>query len=65
MTEEELAKAKLAERIESLRGIRNHQNSDMKRYKADIKQLESEVANIKQISNTLPDRCYKRQRLEP
>lgn len=65
MTEEELAKAKLVERIESLRGIRNHQNADIKRYKADISQLESEVANIKQISIALPNQCYKRQRLEP
>lgn len=65
MTEEELSKAKLGDRIESLRGIRNHQNSDIKRYKADINLLESEVTNVKQISQALPERCYKRQRLEP
>lgn len=65
MTEEELSKAKLGERIESLRGIRNHQNSHIKRYKIDIDFLEKEVANIRQISKALPDRCYKRQRLEP
>lgn len=64
-TEAELEKAKLSDRIESLRGLRNHQNSDMKAYKADISQLEKDVAIIRQISSALPNGCFKRTRLEP
>jgi laminin, gamma 1 len=54
-TESELERAKLNERIDSLRGLRNHQNSDMKGYKSEISQLEKEVANVKQISSALPN----------
>jgi coxsackievirus/adenovirus receptor len=64
-TEEELNKAKLADRIEELRIIRNHQNSDIKKYRAEISLLEQEVKNIKEISSALPDGCFKRTRLEP
>lgn len=64
-TESELERAKLNERIDSLRGLRNHQNSDMKGYKTEISQLEKEVANVKQISSALPQGCYRRTRLEP
>lgn len=65
MTEAELERAKLNDRIDSLRALRNHQNSDMKAYKSEISQLEKEVANIKQISSALPNGCFKRTRLEP
>lgn len=64
-TEDELNRAKLNERIESLRGLRNHQNSDMKGYITEISQLEKEVANIRHISSALPNGCFKRTRLEP
>lgn len=58
-------KANLVQRIESLRGIRNHQNSDIKKYKAEISTLENEVNNIKEIASSLPTGCFKRTRLEP
>lgn len=64
-TEAELERAKLNDRIDSLRTLRNQQNSDMKAYKSEISQLEKEVANIKQISSALPNGCFKRTRLEP
>lgn len=64
-TEEELEKAKLTDRIESLRGIRNQQNGDIKKYKSEIALLEEEVENIKRISSALPQGCFKRTRLEP
>lgn len=64
-TEEELDKAKLTDRIESLRGIRNQQNGDIKKYKSEIALLEEEVENIKRISSALPQGCFKRTRLEP
>ena len=64
-TEEELEKAKLTDRIESLRGIRNQQNTDIKKYKSEIALLEEEVENIKRISSALPQGCFKRTRLEP
>lgn len=58
-------KANLADRIESLRGIRNHQTTDIKKYKSEIALLEEEVENIKRISRALPQGCFKRTRLEP
>jgi coxsackievirus/adenovirus receptor len=64
-TEKELNKVNLVEKIESLRGIRNHQNNDIKKYKAEIDFLENEVTNIQEISNSLPQGCYKRTHLEP
>lgn len=64
-TEEELSKAKLADRIDDLRNIRNRQNSDIKKYRAEISLLEKEVENIREISSALPSGCFKRTRLEP
>lgn len=64
-TDAELERAKLTERIDSLRTLRNHQSSDMKAYTSEIEHLENEVKNIKQISSALPSGCFKRTRLEP
>jgi laminin, gamma 1 len=64
-TEAELERAKLTERIDALKTLRNYQNSDMKGYKLEISHLEKEVDNVKQISSALPRGCFKRTRLEP
>lgn len=65
LTEAELEKAQLNDRIGSLYELKNHQNRWMKIYQEEIDKLEKEVANIKAISHSLPDGCFKRTRLEP
>lgn len=69
--EEELAKLKqklaesnLAALIEELLAQRDRQRELMAEYQALIDWLIKEVANIKAIRDSLPDKCFKRIRLE-
>lgn len=63
--EEEVRRAKLADRLDSLIEIKNLQNQWIKKYQSDIGQLEMEVGNIKAIADALPEGCFRRSRLEP
>lgn len=63
--EDEVRRANLSERLDSLVELKNIQNTWIKNYMKEIVLLESEVGNIKQISEALPAGCFKRTRLEP
>lgn len=63
--EEEVRRANLNSRLESLVDIKNNQIKYIKDYEDDISTLEAEVNNIKMISEALPAGCFKRTRLEP
>lgn len=69
--EDELAKLKqkfaesnLAAIVDDLLAQRDKQRELMKEYQALIDWLTKEVANIKAIRDSLPDKCFKRMRLE-
>lgn len=62
--EKDLAGANLSQRLESLQEMKSEQNKWINEYVSKITLLESEVSNIKAISEALPDGCYKRIRLE-
>lgn len=63
--EEEVRRANLNSRLESLVDNKNNQNKYIKDYQVDIVTLEAEVNNIRMISEALPAGCFKRTRLEP
>ncbi|KAH7979957.1 hypothetical protein HPB49_012193 [Dermacentor silvarum] len=63
--EREAEKAKLDERLEELRTARQQQQGWMHDYEAQIEQLKRDVANVKDISDSLPNRCFRRIKLEP
>lgn len=63
--EEEVRRANLSERLNSLRELKNLQLQWIKNYQVQIAELESEVANIKLIREALPAGCFRNQRLEP
>ncbi|XP_077506239.1 laminin subunit gamma-1 isoform X2 [Amblyomma americanum] len=63
--EGEAERARLDERLEELRGARQQQQGWMHDYEAQIEQLKRDVANVKDISDSLPDRCFRRIKLEP
>lgn len=58
-------RANLTERLSDLDRVKNDQNQSIKSHQNDVSQLESEVQNIKLISEALPDGCFKQPRLEP
>lgn len=63
--EVEVNRANLNDRLAELDRIKNEQNQSIKSYQNELIHLESEVKNIKLISEALPDRCFKQPRLEP
>ncbi|KAH7978958.1 hypothetical protein HPB49_007535 [Dermacentor silvarum] len=63
--EHEAEKAKLDERLEELRTACQQPQALMRDYKAQIEQLKRDVANAKDISDSLPDRGFRRIKLEP
>ncbi|KAL1415178.1 hypothetical protein MTO96_029694 [Rhipicephalus appendiculatus] len=63
--EREAEAARLDERLEELRAARQQQQGWMHDYEAQIEQLKRDVANVKDISDSLPDRCFRRIKLEP
>lgn len=65
LAEEEVQRANLSDRLESLVDLKNNQNKWIRDYKTDIIALDTEVNNIKMISEALPAGCFKRTRLEP
>ncbi|CAN8019241.1 unnamed protein product, partial [Ixodes persulcatus] len=63
--ERELERARLAERLAELQKAREQQVLWMRDYEDEINQLKKDVANVRLISEALPDKCYRRIRLEP
>lgn len=63
--EAEVNRANLTERLSDLDRVKNEQNLSIKSYQNEVLQLESEVQNIKLISEALPAGCFKQPRLEP
>lgn len=63
--EAEVNRANLTDRLGDLDRVKNEQNLSIKSYQNEVSQLESEVRNIKLISEALPEGCFKQPRLEP
>lgn len=63
--ETEVNRANLSDRLSDLDRVKNEQNQSIKNYQNEVTQLESEVQNIRLISEALPDGCFKQPRLEP
>lgn len=61
---QKLAESNLAAITDDLLAQRDKQKELMAEYQALIDWLIKEVANIKMIRDSLPDRCFKRNRLE-
>lgn len=61
---QKLAESNLASTIDDLLAQRDKQRELMKEYQILIDWLIKEVANIKAIRDSLPDKCFKRVRLE-
>lgn len=61
---QKLAESNLAAITDDLLAQRDKQKELMAEYQALIDWLIKEVANIKQIRDSLPDKCFKRNRLE-
>jgi coxsackievirus/adenovirus receptor len=43
----------------------NQQAQWVKNYQDEVERLQADVQNIEDISNSLPDGCWKRVQLEP
>lgn len=63
--EKELEDAQLTNKLHVLNESKNIQSQNIKSYQRELAELETEVANIKMIADSLPEHCYKRTRLEP
>ncbi|GLH05167.1 Netrin-A [Gryllus bimaculatus] len=51
--------------MSSLSSERNAQNQHIKNYEEELYKLQLEVDNVREISESLPDNCWKRLKLEP
>ncbi|GFY79495.1 laminin subunit gamma-1 [Trichonephila inaurata madagascariensis] len=63
--EKEQKEADFDSRMGELRQARDIQNQWMKDYTEEVEKLKKDVANIAEIRNALPDKCYRRVVLEP
>ncbi|KAF8777898.1 Laminin subunit gamma-1 like protein [Argiope bruennichi] len=63
--EKEQKEADFDSRMNELRQARDLQNQWMKDYTEEVERLKKDVANIADIRNALPDKCYRRVVLEP
>ncbi|GFG33810.1 hypothetical protein Cfor_03510 [Coptotermes formosanus] len=63
--EEEFQFANLDGRIQELKDARISQAQWVKNYQDEVERLQADVQNIEDISNSLPDGCWKRVQLEP
>lgn len=64
VAETRLQEANLSNRMETLNDQRIHQQQFIKDHQLEIKQLHLDVNNIRDISEALPEGCFKRTRLE-
>ncbi|KAI1289518.1 Laminin subunit gamma-1 [Halotydeus destructor] len=63
--EQELRNANLDSRLATLKTARDQQKGWMNNYDEEITKLQKDVDNILEIKNAIPQRCYRRVRLEP
>ncbi|CAB3367583.1 Hypothetical predicted protein [Cloeon dipterum] len=63
--EKEFNDANLDQRMEELKMLKNQQTQWIKDYSEEVSRLRTEVDNIEEIRNSLPDGCWKRVKLEP
>ncbi|GAB6031450.1 Laminin B (Domain IV) [Chamberlinius hualienensis] len=63
--EEQMNAADLDKRLAALRDERALQNQWVRDYTAEIERLKADVANVKTIADTLPDKCFRSVILEP
>ncbi|XP_069688400.1 laminin subunit gamma-1 [Periplaneta americana] len=63
--EDDLKTANLDGRIAELKEARISQAVWVKNYQDEVDRLQADVQNIEDISNSLPDGCWKRVQLEP
>lgn len=65
IAESELEQTNLTGRIEAFREMRNTQRKWIAKYEKEFRDLESDVMNVRSISEALPAECYNQNRLEP
>ncbi|XP_018318768.1 laminin subunit gamma-1 isoform X2 [Agrilus planipennis] len=63
--EQRVQEANLDKILEDLRVEHKKQNALVDAYKDEIERLRKEVENVREISEALPDKCFKRVELEP
>ncbi|XP_064457402.1 laminin subunit gamma-1-like isoform X3 [Ornithodoros turicata] len=63
--ERDMAQARLDDRVAELQNAREMQLGWMRDYEDEINKLKKDVANVKDISESLPEGCFRRIRLEP
>jgi coxsackievirus/adenovirus receptor len=63
--EGELAAANLEQRLVTLKRSRETQQTWIRNYENEIDQLKKDVANIQEIRHAIPEKCFRRVRLEP
>lgn len=64
-SENELRAANLDSRLSILTKARESQQNWIRNFDAEIEQLKKDVANIQEIRHAIPERCFRRLRLEP
>lgn len=62
--EAELNKSDLQFKLEVLKEQKTYQNKAIAEHTAAVEYLENEVDNIRKIAESLPNGCFKTQRLE-
>jgi len=65
IAERDFLESDLDRRIEEMRQARIIQNQWVKDYEEALARLQSEVDNVEEIKEALPDGCWKRLKLEP
>jgi len=63
--EEQMKNANLDNKTQALTEARSGQAKLMHDYAKELDKLTKDVVNIKQISETIPEQCYRRMSLEP
>ena len=64
-SENELKAANLDVRLSTLQTARDSQKNWLRNFESEIEQLKKDVANINQIRHAIPEKCFRRVRLEP
>ncbi|UXI21544.1 Nucleolar protein 6 [Sarcoptes scabiei] len=63
--ERELKTADLDTRVHQLKKLNDEQKKWIHNYEDELAKLAADVANIAKIRQSLPDKCFRRNRLEP
>lgn len=63
--EREFRTADLDSRVMHLEKLNEEQKKSIHNYEDELEKLSADVANIAKIRQSLPDKCFRRNRLEP